>query len=741
MDDNLFYKATFSNIPPEERNYLKARTCEVGISVGQPYHEGNKFRATLREVNNIFKEYTIMVADTLQKYTLAIKDDLARTPDDLYEFSAKLGEEWLERNKHIIEEELKIPYKIIRWNDFINNPNFAIDNQKVKELYSSSPDYKKIVDEVIESFLKRSNKTNVIDYKRYFNYSLEYLLEEYAVFLQFKDLDFDYEIYNTINHAILATYKALEVKKENQVKILEIRFKKITKELFNKKIDFNSLVFNQIMKSSSSHMYWKDVNGVFLGANSQQARFLKFKKVSSLLGKTDFDLLPFEEAKKVRDNDAQVINEKKSLTFEENGRYKGKIHTFLSYKNPLMDESGEVVGILGISLDISKQKHYEQELINKNELLDKALKVKDEFINNMSHEIKTPLSSILKISDYLYETWDEYPDNDARKKHLKIAIDSNERLRSVLANILDFSQARSGKMQYNKDLYSLSKSTSDVIGEFIDEKHRIKLQDKTKGQISVFDNYRIEQVIRNLIANAIKYGEGNVIIIDLTCEDNNLKFSITDKGVGIPEKEKKSIFDIFTQSTRTKSMAGGTGLGLSICKQIISDHDGKIIAKNNEDGIGSNFSFFIPVETGKTEDKNKKVEQNLEIKVKKIEKKPVALIVDDQKNILEVTSLILDDMGFEVITADCGMDGLKKLEKDFKKIDFVLLDVMMPDIYGINLLAQIKQDKKLSSVPIYMYSSLSDPKEISKAIDLGAEGFIDKALSKDKIQGILQVYL
>lgn len=734
MDKNKFYKARFSYVPPEERGYLKARTCEVVISVGQPYHEGNKFRATLREVNKQFKKCTIIVSDTLQRYTLAIQDGLTKTPDDFYELSLNLGTEWIERNQHIIDEELKIPHQIVRWELFSKNSLFKDDHKKVKELYNTNSDYKAVIDDVAKDFLKRNSKIDT-EYAKNFAYSVEYLLEECAIVLQWKEFGCDYEVYPTVSKVFFATFKFLNVPKEKKEIQIGIKFDEITEKSFNKKIDFNSLAFDKIMQSASGHIYWKDVNGVFLGANLQQAKSLQYENIESLLGKTEFDLFDFEKAKKIRDNDLKVINEKKSLTFEEDGQYEEKIRTFLSYKNPLMDENGNVVGILGISLDISKQKHYEQELIKKNELLDKALKVKNEFINNMSHEIKTPLSSILKISDHLYETWDNYPDNDARKEHLKIAIDSNERLRSVLANILDFSQARSGKMQYNKELHSLVKSVSDVIGEFIDEKHRIKLKDKSKGQKSFFDNCRIEQVIRNLIANAIKYGGEDQILIELACINGNLSFSITDKGVGIPENEKKAIFEIFTQSSRTKTMAGGTGIGLSICKQIISDHDGDIIAKNNANGIGSNFSFFIPIEAGKAENKTEKISET------KIKKRPIALIVDDQDNVLKVTSLILDNMGFEVITADCGMDGFKKLEKNFEKIDFVLLDVMMPDIYGINLLEQIKQDKKLSSVPIYMYSSLSDPKEISKALGLGAEGFIDKALSKDKIQEILQVFL
>jgi two-component system sensor histidine kinase ChiS len=241
---------------------------------------------------------------------------------------------------------------------------------------------------------------------------------------------------------------------------------------------------------------------------------------------------------------------------------------------------------------------------------------------------------------------------------------------------------------------------------------------------------RIEQVIRNLVSNATKYGGNENILIDIIKNENSLHFSITDAGVGVPEDELKSIFEIFSQSSRTKNKAGGSGIGLSICKTIINDHGGEIGASNNAHDSGTNFWFNIPIvtkdENGQTLDPKKP--------------KTVVLVVDDEESVLGVTSIVLNSLGFEVITANCGVDGLNALKLHHKKIDVVLLDVMMPDIYGIDLLKTIKEDANLKSIPILMYSGISDEKEMQKAIDLGAEGCIDKTSSKEEILRMLIKY-
>ncbi len=736
MDNKKTYKASFSNTPESEKNYLKAKHCELLISVGQPYHEDEKFRATVKEANRLFKKCTIIVGDTLQRYTLAIKDAEHRSPEELYELSKKLGDEWIERNRPIMEEEFQIPFNIVRWDYFLESDKFKKDIVIIKNLYNEDNRYKEIIQETIDAFLLRNLKNDVL-YDTFCNYSRDFLLEESACVLQYKDLGCEFEIYHTITKLYSIICECLEGAREVIPKQLGVKFKSTYKE--DKKINYDQIAFDQILKSSPGHIYWKNREGVNLGSNLEQAKYFNFKKSESMIGTTVFDLVEYDLAKKITDNDLEVINTKKTYICEEEATSGKSKNTFLSYKNPLIDEKGDVVGVLGISLNITKQKRIEKELVEKNKLLAEALDAKDLFFKNISHEIKTPLSCILKTSNHLFENWDDYTDNNSRKEHLKMAIDSNERLYSVLMNLLDMSQAKSGKFNYNKTLYSFAKSTQDVISEFIDHKYRIKLQDNLSEIKSLFDPFRIEQVIRNLISNALKYGGDEDITIEISKKDNCLNFTIIDSGVGIPSDELETIFEVFTQSSRTQTAAGGSGIGLSICKKIIEDHGGKIISKNNLTK-GSSFCFDIPFIENVILDDKKPVKEVIKIKPKS-GGKPVLLIIDDENSILQITAMILESLGFEVIATESGDIGLIKLEKYFNKIDLVILDIMMPGLTGVDVLEKIRNDRLMRSIPVFMYSGLSEGKEVDRCTELGINGLIDKAANKETIRKYLEAYL
>jgi signal transduction histidine kinase/CheY-like chemotaxis protein len=736
MSETQNYVAKLGGVPEQDQEYLKARSCIVSISVGQESHEGEKFLATMKMINMRFKKCTISVNDTLQRYTIAAIDPLKRSPEELYNEAKRKGDEWLERNMPVITQELKIPFDVIRWDDYLHFSKFQENNIRVRDLYEKNQEYRSFIENVVLELHSRhkDGKFNNVTFEEFHALSKEYLLEECAAFLQWLDQPYDYELYPSINIKCFETTSAfITGKKGVNPLLLKIRLEKI-----NGSFDYSSVTDNvtleNIMRVSPENIYWKDKYGTTIGCNLSQAKRLRYKNTNQVIGKSDFDLFDFETALKIRNNDLAVMRSNKKIVVEENiinAKHQDQNQYFLSYKNPLRDpKTNEVMGVIGISVDITKQKMQELELIEKNKLLEKALQAKSELLNNISHEIKTPLSSILKMTDILYDQWDNYESNEIRKKHLKLAVEANERLSSILFNLLDLSQIRAGKILYKKQLYSLLKSTKDVLNEFIEHRHKFVINSNISDFECLYDHMRIEQVIRNLVSNATKYGGNENILIDIIKNENSLHFSITDAGVGVPEDELKSIFEIFSQSSRTKNKAGGSGIGLSICKTIINDHGGEIGASNNAHDSGTNFWFNIPIvtkdENGQTLDPKKP--------------KTVVLVVDDEESVLGVTSIVLNSLGFEVITANCGVDGLNALKLHHKKIDVVLLDVMMPDIYGIDLLKTIKEDANLKSIPILMYSGISDEKEMQKAIDLGAEGCIDKTSSKEEILRMLIKY-
>jgi two-component system sensor histidine kinase ChiS len=207
-----------------------------------------------------------------------------------------------------------------------------------------------------------------------------------------------------------------------------------------------------------------------------------------------------------------------------------------------------------------------------------------------------------------------------------------------------------------------------------------------------------------------------------------ISISVMDEGVGIPEKELEEIFDAFTQSTRTKTGAGGSGLGLSICAEIINLHNGKIWAENNPDK-GACFNFILP--TANQAISNTSNRQRIDLKAN-------ILIIDDEEACLNSMGLLLHETGCNLIKLEGGIPGLEYLRSNPSEVDLILLDLMMPDMYGMNVLKAIKTDHNLKDIPVILQSGTHDQAEVYKAFELGITGYISKPYKKDKILPTIQ---
>lgn len=244
----------------------------------------------------------------------------------------------------------------------------------------------------------------------------------------------------------------------------------------------------------------------------------------------------------------------------------------------------------------------EQKVTERTVALKRALQVKTEFLNNISHEIRTPVHGVMNYAELLVEGWDNM--DDQKRRYLATRLhDSSDRLHQLVANLLDVAQFRAGTMAFlmgETDLAMTAKEVfADCQAKHVGDKPITLLMDPALcGTDVVCDGDRIAQVIRHLVRNAIKYSDKGTVrgSIDRVSfnQGEGICFSVADEGKGIPEDELQEIFTPFTQSTRTKTSAGGTGLGLSICKEIITGHGGQIWAKNNPDG-GTTFTFVLPI--------------------------------------------------------------------------------------------------------------------------------------------------
>jgi Na+/proline symporter/signal transduction histidine kinase len=252
--------------------------------------------------------------------------------------------------------------------------------------------------------------------------------------------------------------------------------------------------------------------------------------------------------------------------------------------------------------DLQESKNELQESKNnlqesKNEL-QKALSIKREFLRNISHEVRAPITGIVGTADVLADRWQIYSD-EQRHEGMKSVNKAGKRLLKFMTNILDLSKFELGKMSISMSEENLE----EVVKEMIQEQTLLCIKDKDItlethiqpgiDSTIVMDEMRISQVLRNILDNAIRCTKSGTIKTYLQEEGDYLKITVTDEGIGIPEDELETIFDYFVESTRTKTGAGGTGLGLSLCREILDAHKGKIWGENNQDK-GASFYFLLP---------------------------------------------------------------------------------------------------------------------------------------------------
>jgi len=274
------------------------------------------------------------------------------------------------------------------------------------------------------------------------------------------------------------------------------------------------------------------------------------------------------------------------------------------------DEIGTLTeGFNGMMAEVEERDiNLEDQVRQRTAELENAISIKSDFLSNMSHEIRTPVHQINVYARFMNEDWEEASEEE-RKGWRRRVFDASGRLENLIHSLLDMSKLGRGGATL-----SLSKeSIRDMVNSTIEgmsydlTKHHVavEINDLAEGLEVECDRTRILQILTNLFANGVRYGNGSTLIATIKkdtiyCKRRGevpaLHFSLADKGIGIPEKELEDIFELNFQSSRTRTGAGGTGIGLSIIRDLIKLHGGKVWAENNPGG-GSTFHFIIPLES------------------------------------------------------------------------------------------------------------------------------------------------
>jgi signal transduction histidine kinase len=324
-----------------------------------------------------------------------------------------------------------------------------------------------------------------------------------------------------------------------------------------------------------------------------------------IIGKTDFDLpWGLEFAKKCRANDLHIMNTSLSEECEETAILQGKKATFLSLKTPLKNKEKEIIGILGLSIDITKQKEAEKALLEAKKEAEAASQAKTEFLKNMHHDLRTPVAAMICCAEMLkvVDSMEEVRDFAQRLS------DSGHELLRFLIEVLDSVRATSGHMPIVNKTFDLQETMHNLIKlhQPIAIKQKLDLilfVDPSIPQNVVGDPTRIYRLLLELLVNALKFTvQGTVAVTVMLVKKENrdlvLKFSIKDTGPGIPRHQQEEIFIRFKKLIPShEATFMGSGLGLALVKQFLEDLEGEIFLKSpiSEAIQGSEFTCFIPM--------------------------------------------------------------------------------------------------------------------------------------------------
>jgi signal transduction histidine kinase len=346
------------------------------------------------------------------------------------------------------------------------------------------------------------------------------------------------------------------------------------------------------------NIYWKDKEGRFLGCNLSQALAVGFESPAMLMGKTAYDTLPHDQADKITAIDNQVMLTGEPITLEEiSDQVSTKQSIYLSKKSPLKNHKGEVIGILGVSFDITESKKLEVDLLETKEQMEAAYYIMTEFIANMGHDLTTPISDLSSIAQLLSYYSDEYPELKELFETLTERANACEEVRNSIINAtsisnLDFKPETFSIIQ---ELLKLEKKLKPSIGSKNLKLIIYPLKPK-KEELIETDRTKFYEILFDLISNAINFTEEGQVTISILKKDGFFHIKITDTGIGIPSDKYDYIFEQYTKLSRSNKYGAtfkGVGAGLYLAK-IRANILHATISVESEVGKGSTFTLSIP---------------------------------------------------------------------------------------------------------------------------------------------------
>lgn len=504
---------------------------------------------------------------------------------------------------------------------------------------------------------------------------------------------------------------------------------------FSSRSEFQML--KVLLDNTLEYVFFRDTTGHFIITNQAFSDAVSTDLRSSAVGLTIDAFVSEESARWVHETDRQVyesglpsVNQVSRFIFNN-----GTEHWLQMTTVPVRSGSGDIVGSVSVARDISDLKRTESDLRSAIKQAEDANRAKGEFLAAMSHEIRTPINGIIGASELCQETQLD----EEQRGFTDTVVQCGNTLLSLVNDVLDFSKIEAGQLNLEKLSFNLGVLMEDVVYEFtqIARQKQIELivtYDDELPKYLMGDPMRLKQVLSNLISNAVKFTEeGEIILRAETLERTEagaqVRFSVSDSGIGIPSSRRDAIFQSFTQADMsTTRRYGGTGLGLTICKELVDLMQGTIRV-DSEIGKGATFILDIPFDCTASAD-DESVSYQPELVGLRV------LIVDDSSTNRDLYQQMCRGWGCRSSIACEGVEALAMLEEACRTNDpyqLVLLDQQMPGLTGLDLASLVLSREELQDTKMLLLSSSLNRAESKRAEQLG----IARALSKPVKRGTL----
>jgi PAS domain S-box-containing protein len=505
----------------------------------------------------------------------------------------------------------------------------------------------------------------------------------------------------------------------------------------------NEELLHSIIDIIPDRIFVKDVEGKFILNNISHLQSLGMKTQTETLGKTDFDFMSNELSLINEAEDKNVIEKKTPLIdncLHEINEIGEEVWRLVS-KLPLLTGDSKVLGTVGISKDITEIKKMEQEITEAKEKAEAANELKDAFIANISHEIRTPLNGVLGMTSIIKDVFSNQI-TPIEEEFFRGIDRSSKRIIRTVDMILNFSRLQVGEFKSNPKKIDLNNVLFELSEDFnlIARQRKLELKYENKiGNVMIqSDIYCLNQVLSNLLDNAVKYTRvGSVEIILYINNENNICIDIKDTGIGISEEYMDQIFHPYSQEEVGYTRAyEGVGLGLSLVKKFLFLIDADIFVKSKK-GIGTTFTITFAKsivfcneekpETLKTESlSTNNVEKN------NGQRRPSILIVEDEEiNQLFLTTKLKKNYNPTIV--DNATNAMQILAK--QQFDIILMDISLKGgLNGIELTRILKESDEYSSIPIIAVTGHAFDKDKDKCLSAGCNDYISKPFNIEELE-------